>query len=173
MDMVPLEVKFNKRGWPMCGFPNCKRNTIQENYSGHRFCQAHFDVIVTDNFKTCNACECYEVFGLRSIQDRVFCKKHFPKIRSFGECNYSGCDHHGTVKGFNSQWCPHHYLEMCNIRDQIQHDQSAEDLRFRLKEIQVRKDSNTKTGNQHRWYYLQLFKEHLTDCHGGRESGHA
>jgi hypothetical protein len=169
---IHLTHKLNNRGWPVCNFPNCTRHTLKMNYKEHRLCKIHFDFMIAfqedQNIMICEHEDCYQLFGLKFYHNKVYCREHHrqlhllpPKVKTFGNCNYLECSHHGIVKGYNSQWCPHHYLEMCHIREHITHNQSVDDLHYRLKELQVRKDSNTATGNRHRWYYLQSYAKRI------------
>lgn len=107
--------------------------------------------------------------GTHEIQGKKFCLHHYTKImsetqseiRDESECNYVGCHQAGTVYGFNSRWCSQHYLEICKIREGISHDDSEKDIINRRRELQIRKDGNTDSGNGHRWYYLQTYLKKL------------
>ena len=158
---------------PFCAAPDCMRTHSLEPYRDYLFCKKHLRCAIRESRTvqgTCYIDQCPRN-GVAEYHGKQFCEDHFEKItrvtrpapRADWECNYVGCDNPCTVSGFNNRWCPEHYLAICKIRDSITHDGSEAEVAARLKEIKVRKDSNTETGNRHRWYYLQLYVQSLSE----------
>lgn len=151
---------------PLCQVPMCYKVSHLVIHEGRLICQKHYRQLsrlrTYDEPETCYLDTCPQR-ATSELKGKLFCHEHYTKLKSMteppvphpDECNYVGCRNHWTVSGFNSHWCPQHYLEMCRIREVIRHDNSETDLAARLKEIKVRKDSSTETGMRHRWYYLQ------------------
>lgn len=151
----------------VCEVPMCCRVTDLVEYDGHFLCQSHYQKITQRMIYSapgsCYIDTCPEK-ATHEYKGKTFCSYHCQKIRertempkrNVHECNYIDCVKPWSISGFNSRWCPQHYLEMCTIRESIKHDNSETDLAARLKEIKVRKDGFTETGLRHRWYCLQL-----------------
>lgn len=160
-----------------CSVPMCCLMTNLIEYDGHILCPTHYRRI-EKSVKLPVPGSCYidtcPRNGTHEFKGKTFCSYHCQKIqertetpkRNEHECNYIGCNEFWTVSGFNSRWCPRHYLEMCSIRESIKHDDSEIDRAARLKELKVRKDGFTETGLRHRWYYLQSVIRSLSQQKG-------
>ena len=152
---------------PICTVPMCNKISHLVEYEGRLLCQTHYRKM--NRAGTCYIDICPQV-ATDEFKGKLFCRHHCEKIKEMTtapqqnpeECNYIGCHDYWTVSGFNNRWCPEHYLEMCRIRESINHDNSPADLAARLKEIKIRKDGFSETGLRHRWYYLQTMLCHLS-----------
>lgn len=141
---------------PMCNHEECYQIYGLQKHSQGYFCKLHYDSIIkTYRMHKCEVDHCHR----RAIDNLNGVYKCHVHIKS-SQCNRIGCLNLGTVKGFNSQWCDKHYLEMCHVRENITHDYSLKECKFRFKEMQIRKDSYTKTGKYHKWY-LQILAQSL------------
>lgn len=151
---------------PMCEHEDCYKIHGLQSHNRKILCKKHYHerVKMYQKDHACDNIKCTRR-AVDEFSGKYYCARHLHKIKLqtyYKTCNYVDCNHSATVRGFNSQWCDKHYSEMSHIRKNITHDESSNDLKFRLKELQVRKDSNTKTGNFHRWYYLQAFSRAMT-----------
>jgi len=90
---------------------------------------------------------------------RHYCAWHSAKLKKAtiaedptpGLCNYRQCSKAAVRKAFQSTWCEQHHDEMVALRAVIRpHTNSEDELRARMKELRVRKD----TDPGHQRFYL-------------------